>query len=201
VVPADVFDNVPEASIAFYLLPLLSDPVAALEMNSAIWALSWFCAGGNLASDDKGKSARSLPNPLEFRADMLPHTHVDLGGMYQPDAEARQSLLKQVRTPPDPWDPTTETESAYRQRIDAYVEAQKTRAEALGWSPVPAKRVRDQADGRMVHFKWLVERQLLGKSYKDIADEYGQSRPNNLGEDAVRKAVVDSARLAGLKLR
>lgn len=83
------------------------------------------------------------------------------------------------------WNPRTETEAAFRARVDTYVRARRAGAEEAGYVAPPAK---DREA-----FAWLVRHHLRREPYAQIAGH---------GDGAgVERAVKRLARLIGLSLR
>jgi hypothetical protein len=94
--------------------------------------------------------------------------------------------------PPGPtWNPVTESEDAYRIRVDAHIERVKHMA---GMIPTPEKRT------GTVHFEWTVLHHVGKKRQAEIVEIYqdGSGHPD---VSAVSRAITETAALIGLTLR
>lgn len=80
----------------------------------------------------------------------------------------------------------------YRPRIEkAMIE--------LGHTPIQRKRGRSGPQD--LHFQWLALYQCNGMSFEAIIKEYSPPRGKQLDESTIRKAVQNTAKLVGLRLR
>lgn len=101
---------------------------------------------------------------------------------------------------PQSWDPFVETRKQFKdrfmerfeQQLDAYLDKVDGMAVAQGAVPTPEKR-------KLEHFVWTVLYQVLGLSYKQIADRYAEG--GDLDKESVRDAVHKTADFIGLRLR
>ena len=97
------------------------------------------------------------------------------------------------------WDVLTETESAFRDRVEkaltAYIERSKQLAEMRGLIETREKR-------QPSHFDWLALYQVKRWSYAQIAD-WDQKQPgaDTKGEDTIMKGVKSAAQLVQLSVR
>lgn len=114
----------------------------------------------------------------------------------RPDAVAPQLAI-------DGWKFLLESGEDYKERtieeielqLDYYIEAIEKRLESNGWSRVPSKRRFD------THCLWLVRYQVLGWSHSEIAYAALKERQEELGDDAISKALRRTAKLLKLSLR
>lgn len=93
--------------------------------------------------------------------------------------------------PPSAWSPMSESESAYRARIEAYIATVKA---TPGATPTPERRKLDE------HFEWLALHHVGRLTYEQIADRYYQN-DDSPKEKAIGHAITDTAALVGLTLR
>lgn len=101
---------------------------------------------------------------------------------------------------PQSWDPFVESRKQFRDRfmerfekqLDAYLDKVDGMAVAQGVVPTPEKR-------NLEHFVWTVRYQVLGLSYRQIADRYAEG--GDLDKETVRDAVRKTADFIGLRLR
>ena len=84
--------------------------------------------------------------------------------------------------------PTVETRAEFLKRAREHWAARE--ALAIRWG-LPASQIKTNPD----HFGWLVNYQLLGRSFSEIARNVGRTLP------PVKRAISDTARLLGLRLR
>ena len=93
---------------------------------------------------------------------------------------------------PRPWDPLAETESDYDAYLRRYVSSVRALAEGKGLRRTPVKRTPE-------HFRWLIDHQVNGMTYAQIAQRYGSA--SGLADASVGQALSDTAALIGLPLR
>jgi len=109
------------------------------------------------------------------------------------------------------WDPVEESRATARERIEgvfqeylaAYLGQMERLAEEREFKRSKEKRARSGADP-LLHFKWLVRYQVQEWDYDEITQELTDNDPEgeaSIGVDAVRKAIVNTARLMELRLR
>ncbi|MGG4498442.1 hypothetical protein [Brevibacillus reuszeri] len=123
------------------------------------------------------------------------------------NAESYESPLTDEKKNMLAWHPTEDTwtefnnllnqmfenyKRAYRQRTEEYLEKHGYKADKL-------KR-------EAIHYRWIAEYQILGKSYSEIANFYTEhanedSKCDGYNSDTVYRAVKDTASLIGLTLR
>lgn len=112
-------------------------------------------------------------------------------------------LPKQLTS--DVWNLERETAGEFKQRylnavrlaLDDYTAEVERMLTNEGYQPIPKKR-------RLDHFDWLVQYQILGRSYQEIAQRYTDLDPDGertIGTDAVRKGINTTANRIGLTLR
>lgn len=103
---------------------------------------------------------------------------------------------------PPRYAPWRESEAEADREWAKYKQSVRSRCEEQGWTEPPTKRVRNESP--MQHFEWLAAYQVLGESYREIAQKVTDADPEGntvIGEEAVRKAVFRTAQLIGLSLR
>jgi hypothetical protein len=88
------------------------------------------------------------------------------------------------------WNPLMETERDFDDEIARYKSRIRARAAELGLRSSPNLRRPD-------HFQWLVEHQVLRRTYAEIAATYR----DGLGESSVGQAITGLAAEIGLTLR
>ena len=88
------------------------------------------------------------------------------------------------------WNPITETEAAFRARMDAYI---ATCQATPGLVKTPTKETRDS-------FEWLALHHVAHWTYDRLAGRYGNEHGYPDGP-AISRAITDTAALIGLTLR
>jgi hypothetical protein len=88
------------------------------------------------------------------------------------------------------FNPTTETEAAFRSRVDAYV---ATCLAAPGLTTTPEKET-------VTHFEWLALHHVGKRKYEYLAARYGD-RNGYPDIPAISRAIHDTAAMIGLTLR
>ncbi len=102
------------------------------------------------------------------------------------------------------WDPTSETETQFRERVTTkfsvylkhYVSSVRTRVESLGARQIPRRRARARVKSTDAgaHFEWLAKHRVQRKAPRTIADEDSEEGRSEVETEAVRQAVVNLAR-------
>jgi hypothetical protein len=88
------------------------------------------------------------------------------------------------------WNPTTETEAAFRARVDAYI---ATCRAAAGLTTTPEKDT-------VTPFEWLALHHVGRRRYDQLAHQYGNDK-GYPDVPAISRAITDTAALIGLTLR
>ena len=159
----------------------LTDPwlLDTILINLCMWAnspdrhqaLDWTYPGGHLISK-KSKGAKGVSLIMGSP-----------GGVYIESRPPDES--------PRPYDPVVETRSEYIASLEPYLDKQEAVFRSIGFHKTKLKRKR-------VHFEWLVRYQIQSWSQRQIADAYSDT---TLTEDAIGKAVRETAELVGLTVR
>ena len=99
------------------------------------------------------------------------------------------------------WNPRWESETAFRARVDAYIQSVAGGEYARGAELTPVKRGRPSEPIER-HFEWLALYAVGGLTLEDISQRYPVGATDApLTRQAIQQGIATSARLAGVTLR
>jgi len=171
-------------------LPIPYQPNARFELALCKW-------GRCCHLTDEWVFSEALKTLEVWHRSGVPSDWACAGEVYAPDVEMYEDQ-QAFRFTFEPWDAATDTRTSYKKRVrDAFKD----------WLEDYCERMEEARNGgqtafdsrKSIHFVWLVENQINGLKYDDIAQKYQDTQ--GLEIRLISEAVTRLAKMIGLTLR